>query len=114
MDPLTPATSTLAPAISHIAETAAALGRELGVQGTREERVAGGRGMAGEVRTVRWVLDAPRRFQQMLAEDGRAEAEEEWKTVRALLDRWSGVEGAADVKKQCERVLGHDAERDAP
>jgi len=114
MDPLTPATSTLAPAISHIAETAAALSRELAAQVGRTEHAADGGGMAREVRTVRWVLDAPRRFQQLLAEESRAEAEDEWKTIRALLDKWSGVDGASDVKRQCERVLGHDAERDSP
>jgi vacuolar protein sorting-associated protein 51 len=114
MDPLTPATSTLAPAISHIAETAATLSRELSEQVRRQEHAADVGRTPREVQTVRWVLDAPRRFQQLLAEDGRAEAEDEWKTVRALLDKWSGVDGASDVKRQCERVLGHDADEDSP
>jgi len=114
MDPLTPATSTLAPAISHIAETAATLSRELSEQVGREERAADAGGRTREVQTVRWVLDASRRLQQLLEEGRRSEAEDEWKTVRALLEKWSGVDGVSEVMRQCERVLGYDADSNSP
>jgi len=104
MDPLTPATSTLAPAISHIAETAATLSREL-AEHTPPAKQTNADRRAKEVETVRWVLDAPRRFRYLLNNDRKAEVEDEWTVIKGLLDKWKGVEGAAEVKRQCEQAL---------
>jgi hypothetical protein len=104
MDPLTPATSTLAPAISYIAETAATLSKELAEhvspakQTNTEQRTK-------EVQTVRWVLDAPRRFRYLLDNDRKAEVEDEWTIIEDLLDKWKGIDGATEVKRQCEQAL---------
>jgi vacuolar protein sorting-associated protein 51 len=104
MDPLTPATSTLAPAISHIAETAATLSKELAAH-VSPSKQANTDGRAKEVQTVRWVLDAPRRFRYMLDNDRKADVEDEWTVIKGLLDKWKGVEGVTEVKRQCEQAL---------
>jgi hypothetical protein len=104
MDPLTPTTSTLAPAISHIAETAATLSRELATNVP-----ANGAPIAlrhpKAVQTVQWVLDAPDRLEQLLLDDKRDEAQKDWETVRALLDKWEGVKGVEDIRIACEKAL---------
>lgn len=108
MDPLTPATSTLAPAIAHIAETATALStslssrttaKELGEADTKDARKEKQR------QTVRWVLNAPRRIQYLIQEDKRDAAEAEWEDVRRLLDKWKGVQGVEEVRVRCEAAL---------
>lgn len=118
MDPLTPTTSTLSPAIAHIAETAATLAASLAdrkptpptiVTGNSDTGNPDTNGHVPEVQnaqqTVRWVLDAPRRF-RLLASEGKSEvAETEWKEIRRLLDKWQGVKGAGEVREQCEAAL---------
>jgi len=104
MDPLTPATSTLAPAISHIAETAATLSKEL-AEHVSSSKQGNTDGRVKEVQTVRWVLDAPRRFRYLLDNDRKADVEDEWTVIKGLLDKWKSVEGAVEVKRQCEQAL---------
>lgn len=108
MDPLTPTTSTLSPAIGHIAETAATLSTELrkyhGVVGDTLTEEA--KKQEGQQRTVRWVLDAPQRLRDKMSRGCRDEAEAEWKQVCGLLDRWSGVRGVEDVRQACVQALG--------
>lgn len=111
MDPLTPATSTLAPAISHIAETAATLSKELAEHVPQSKDTTEVEREATEVQIVCWVLDAPRRFRQWVEEDRRTEAESEWTTIRELLEKWRGVDGATEVKKECEVALRSGSNR---
>lgn len=113
MDPLTPATSILAPAISHIAETAAALSSSLSnqtavdtagkdgatVKQEKDER------MEKERQTARWVLDAPRRLGVLIRKGKKEAAEAEWDEVRRLLDRWKDVKGVEEVRAQCGEAL---------
>ena len=110
MDPLTPTTSTLSPAISHIAETAASLARSL-----QERRAAlqdKGRSASSSAdakekqrQLVRWVLGAPRRLKGLIEKGKWEEAEEQWKEVTQLLDKWKGVGGVDEVRRQCEQAL---------
>jgi len=124
MEPLTPTTSTLSPAIAHIAETAsslasllqqrakanggAAVGARVGAGGNGE-LVGGRRGKAEEKRnqrqTVKWVLDSPRRLQEQINSAEREAAEKEWEEVKSLLERWRGTEGVEEVREACEKVL---------
>jgi hypothetical protein len=101
MDPLTPTTSTLAPAISHIAETATSLSRELAAHVPAKTELR----RPQERQTVQWVLDAPERLEQLLLDDQKDEAREEWAMVENLLDKWQGVEGVEAVRLACEKVL---------
>ena len=103
MDPLKPTTSTLAPAISHIAETAAALSSELSANVSPTGQNP--RQSLKERHTVQWVLDAPDRLEQLLLDDKSEEAQRDWDLVRALLDKWQGVHGVDSIRKACEKVL---------
>ncbi|KAF2214381.1 hypothetical protein CERZMDRAFT_37538 [Cercospora zeae-maydis SCOH1-5] len=104
MDPMMPGTSTLGPAIGHIAETAAGLKREM------KEASAGGEVARGEERRkqqecVRWVLGSAERLSE-LKKDGRdEEAQEEWEKVSRMLEAWKGVTGVEDVKRACLESL---------
>jgi hypothetical protein len=104
MDPLTPTTSTLAPAISHIAETAATLSRELeqNLPARKDPEVEKKR---RQRETVRWVLDSPRRLQELIAEGKVDEAMSDWDTVRDLLDKWKGVQGTDALQRACLEVV---------
>ncbi len=110
MDPLTPTTSTLSPAISNIAEKAASLSKSLQErtivsQGTGVPASSTADPKSKQRQLVRWVLGAPQRLNAMLQEGKREEAERQWKEVSQLLDRWKGVDGVDDVRRQCEQVL---------
>jgi hypothetical protein len=105
MDPLSPSTSTLAPAISHIAETAVGLADELKVKDASEKNGDG----ADKVRKaaiVRWALDAPRRLTALVGQGRPGEAEEERQKVEKLLDGWTGVTGVDELRKQCLEAVG--------
>ncbi|KAK3049473.1 hypothetical protein LTR09_009140 [Extremus antarcticus] len=108
MDPLTPTTSTLTPAIGHIAETAATLSSDLkksyassgGQLDAKAQKKA--RSQQG---TVKWVLAAPDRLRRMVQDGQRADAASEWEEVEAMLDRWSGVRGVEEVRQSCMAAL---------
>jgi hypothetical protein len=104
MDPLTPATSTLAPAISHIAETTSALSTGL-VAHVPPPKEPGTTQKEKERQTVRWVLAAPARLRKLVSEGNRAGAEQDWEIVRRLLDRWKDISGSEDVRTACEQAL---------
>jgi hypothetical protein len=120
MDPLAPTTHTLGPAIAHIAETAASLsssmqalptrptglglGIEISVDGEDEEKNEA----ASKIRqkdTVRWVLDTPRRLQEMIDQEQDEEAEKDWEEVSRILDTWEGVAGVKELRAQCEEIM---------
>ncbi|KAL9595842.1 MAG: hypothetical protein Q9179_004833, partial [Wetmoreana sp. 5 TL-2023] len=113
MDPLTPTTSTLSPAISHIAETAASLAESL-----QDQSVEGGDAKVPEDdmvlrkqrqrETVRWVLAAPNRLQSLLEQGRKEEATKDWEKVKGLLEKWQDVPGAIEVKEQCVKVMGEE------
>lgn len=118
MDPLAPATHTLGPAISHIAETAASLsssmqsapakpqglGIEIQVEaeGTKSEDAVK---KQKQKALVRWVLDTPRRLREMIDQEQDEEAEQEWDEVRKILDKWQGVAGVKELRRECEEIM---------
>lgn len=55
--------------------------------------------------TVRWVLDTPRRLQELVDQDKEEEAEKEWREVNKLLANWKGVSGVQELQEQCEEIL---------
>jgi hypothetical protein len=123
MDPLAPTTHTLGPAISHIAETAAALSSSL--QDSHRPKQEGlGISIQGESdgpktaevdkkrkqkETVRWVLDTPRRLQILVDQEREEEAEKEWEQVSSILDKWKGVAGVQELREHCEAIM-HEEE----
>ena len=119
MDPLTPTTSTLAPAIAHIAETAKGLAGALGEGG--EKGNGREKTQADEARTtkkaqqdtVRWVLAAPARLQRTLDEGKSHEADRDWKEVQRLLQKWEGVKGVEELETRCLEVMGREGSKDS-
>ncbi|KAK4496886.1 hypothetical protein PRZ48_011335 [Zasmidium cellare] len=109
MEPLSPGTSTLSPAIGHIAETAAGLKK-----GLREHAQTGQSGQQQEKeqqrKLVRWVLNAPDRIGRLNDGDEKDAARDEWRRVEEVLDRWEGVNGVDEVKKRCLAMLEGDNE----
>ncbi|KAL8797525.1 MAG: hypothetical protein Q9195_000341 [Heterodermia aff. obscurata] len=113
MDPLTPTTSTLAPAISHIAETARALAGSLqdrsvrsSATSTAEDPVVMRKKQQQE--TVRWALSTPQRLQTLLEAGNLADAINDWKEVAVLLQQWEDVAGVSELKNRCLQILGQD------
>lgn len=123
MDPLKPTTSTLSPAISHIAETAASLSTALaGRAGGADLKFASGDEGAADVprerlhqrqqqqqkerETVRWVLGAPRRLRLRLDAGKAEEAADDWREVQTLLGKWEGIGGVEEVGDACRKVMG--------
>jgi hypothetical protein len=106
MDPLTPTTATLTPAIGHIADTATALSESLKRQhGSADAGDFEARKKQEQQRIVRWVLDAPGRLQRLIDDGEREEAESEWDRISSLLDRWGTVSGVEEVRQGCKRAL---------
>ncbi|KAL8711083.1 MAG: hypothetical protein Q9220_004464 [cf. Caloplaca sp. 1 TL-2023] len=114
MDPLTPSTSTLAPAISHIAETAASLAKTV-PNSNITEAIADDEARVKKQRqkeTVRWVLAAPDRLKKLVAEGRREEAIADWAEVQRLLEKWKGVQGTEEVRDQCSEVMTTESTKD--
>ncbi|KAI9691386.1 MAG: hypothetical protein M1820_009689 [Bogoriella megaspora] len=120
MDPLTPTTSTLSPAIAHIAETASTLSNNLveRTAGLRREAEQSGRarsnsrGSRGKIEdkerqqnTVRWVLDGPQRLEVLVNGGRQREAENQWAEIKSLLEKWDGVKGVEETKMRCEEAM---------
>lgn len=106
MDPLTPTTSTLTPAIGHIAETASSLSGQLKASRGRSGTVGvDDRKKKIQQATVQWVLAGPTRMEELIEEDRREDAEQEWRNIERLLNKWDGVRGVEDVRKACLAAL---------
>ncbi|KAL8673542.1 MAG: hypothetical protein Q9168_002031 [Polycauliona sp. 1 TL-2023] len=108
MGPLTPTTSTLTPAIAHIAETAASLATSLqsrSAQAPEDEALAK---QQRHRQTVRWVLGAPNRLRDLVEEDRTEEARKDWEQVKNLLQRWNEVQGVDEVRQQCLAIMRVD------
>ena len=55
--------------------------------------------------TVRWVLDTPRRLQEMIDQEQDEEAEKEWEEISKILDKWVGTPGVAELRQSCEDIM---------
>ena len=110
MDPLAPTTSTLAPAIAHIAESSAALAKSMAERTPKATPVERENGdLAGDKEkqrtTARWVVEAPERMRRLVREGKGEEATAQWADAERLLDKWTGVQGVEDVRREGRDVL---------
>lgn len=111
MEPATPTTSMLGPAVGHIAEAAGSLAGEARAR----EEILKNRSQdegddVGEVKkrqkeTVRWAVGTPRRLGLLLDNGRKGEAEKEWEEIRALLEKWKGVSGVEELSDECQRIM---------
>lgn len=115
MAPLSPTTSTLSPAISHIAEIATSLATSLQEPPAESSQQRDREAVEKKRRqqeTVGWVLGSPRRLRKLLAEGKREEAEAQWGEVKGLLGRWEGVEGVREVRAECVEAMEEKGEEE--
>ncbi|RMZ70262.1 vacuolar sorting-associated 51 [Pyrenophora seminiperda CCB06] len=119
MDPLAPTTHTLGPAISHIAETAASLSSSLHESHQCKEEGLGisihieqDQGDKAEAEkkkrqkeTVKWVLDTPRRLQELIDQEQDEQAEKDWQEISRILDKWKDVAGVEELRQRCEDIM---------
>lgn len=106
MDPMMPGTTTLIPAIGHIAETAAGLKKEMqDAHGTVGHAAKAGEEKRKQQEIVRWVLQSPERISEMKSDGRDDEAKAEWEKVEKLLQKWHGVKGVDSVRKACLAAL---------
>ncbi|KAI4729883.1 hypothetical protein E4T49_02291 [Aureobasidium sp. EXF-10728] len=91
--------ATLEPAVKHIADVAVSIAGSRGVGLGDKER---------QREMVRWVLGAPERLRGLKEQEKEEEMQKEWDRVRGLLEKWEGVKGVEEVRRQCHDVVGKD------
>lgn len=96
VDPMAPVTTTLEPAVKHIADVATSIA---------DTRNAGDVERQRQKEVVRWVLGAPERLKGLKEQGKEEEMKKEWDQVRGLLEKWEGVRGVDEVRRQCEDVV---------
>lgn len=112
MDPLTPTTITLTPAIGHIAETAARLSADL-KESHAQQKPAGTSvddTRRRQQETVKWVLDTPARLNEKVENGRRDAAKEDWEEVSSILSRWQSVKGVGELRQACLKALKEDTD----
>jgi hypothetical protein len=102
MEPLTPTTSTLEPAVSHIERVS----REL--VSTTSAAAPAVRKEGGEekgVEVVRWAVEAPGKIEALVKEGRKEEAEMVWERLQALCEVWEGRKGVQGLKRKGEEAM---------
>ena len=54
---------------------------------------------------VRWIVEAPQRWREIIGDGREAEAMEEWSVVKDIVGKWDGVRGVDEVLQRCEEVM---------
>ena len=62
--------------------------------------------------TVKWVLDTPRRLQELIDQEQDEEAEKDWEDVSRILDKWKDVAGVQELRERCEEIMEEEEESD--
>ena len=101
MDPLTPTTSTLTPAISHVGSLASSIAEAL----RAEASIPGTESLDPQRHVVLWVLDTPARLQDTISRGHVNEARQDWAQVQEILKTWEAVDGVSELRAQCETVM---------
>ncbi|KAF8459489.1 Vps51/Vps67-domain-containing protein [Terfezia claveryi] len=105
MEPLTPTTSTLEPAISHIAELSSSLTSTIhSLPPTRTPNAPNP--ALNKKETVKWTLGAPERIRELVKQGKKEEAEKAWVVVKEMLEKWGdGVKGVKELRENGEVAL---------
>jgi hypothetical protein len=99
MEPLTPTTSTLEPAVSHIE----GVSREL-VAGMKAAGLADSREVV-QARAVKWALAAPERIRRLRREGKQERAQEVWERLQRLCDKWGTAKGTEELRRRGEEAV---------
>lgn len=112
MEPLAPTTSTLGPAIAHIAQVSASL-----VQTIPPSPLALRSGPSSESnkkkkKAVVWALSSPERIVEFVKAGKREEAEQEWGVLEGLLEKWKDVKGTEELREKALKALEESGGKD--
>lgn len=105
MEPLGGVLGRLGGMVEGIVESAGALAESKDADGLGKGEEAD---KAAQMRTVRWVLDAPERLGKMVVAGRKEDAEKEWVDVQLLLEKWEGVGGVEETRAKCKTALAGD------
>ncbi|KAH0612103.1 uncharacterized protein H6S33_010155 [Morchella sextelata] len=108
MEPLAPTTSTLGPAIAHIAQVSASLVQTIPVSPVALSSTEGREGSKRKKETVVWALGCPERIEAAVKEGNMEEAEREWGVLKVCLEKWEGVKGVEQLRAKALKALGKD------
>ncbi|EPS45352.1 hypothetical protein H072_551 [Dactylellina haptotyla CBS 200.50] len=99
MEPMTPTTTTLLPAISHIASLSSSLVENVHAHDpeTGPEAIARDK-LKKKQEAVRYIMDTPERLKVLVDTGRKEEAVKEWEVVKGYVQKWKGV-GDDGVKK---------------
>ncbi|KAF3939275.1 hypothetical protein ABW19_dt0207584 [Dactylella cylindrospora] len=92
MEPLNPATTTLSPAISHIASVSATLVQNVHAHDPNATAEAASKlALRRKQEAVQQILRTPDRMQDLLRQGKRDEASKEWETAKRHVARWKNL-----------------------
>ncbi|KAF8533745.1 Vps51/Vps67-domain-containing protein [Trichophaea hybrida] len=103
MEPMTPTTSTLEPAVSHIEGVSRELVQGMRAASPRPQKVW--EKANRDMETVKWALEAPQKI-RALTEEGNGEgALIVWESLRGLCEKWKGTKGVEELMKSGEEAM---------
>lgn len=108
MEPLAPTTSTLGPAIAHIAQVSASLVQTIPPSPVAPRFTAFDGSSKKKKETVAWALTCPERIVEYVKDGKKEEAEREWGVLEGLLDKWKGVKGVEELREKALKALGEN------
>lgn len=112
MDPLQPTTSTLEPAIAHIAEVSTTL---ISTLSERRRSSAISKVPADpkhhkyttkeKIEIITWIRKSPLTIKTLVEQNKLDEAVQNWKLIEALLEKWIAVKGVAEIRDDCMKYI---------
>ncbi|KAI5819499.1 Vps51/Vps67-domain-containing protein [Pyronema omphalodes] len=103
MEPLTPTTSTLEPAVSHIEGVSRELVANMKAAGLEESREV------VQARTVKWALAAPERIRRLRKEGKQEKAQQAWERLQQLCDKWKTAKGIEELRRKGEEAVKEES-----
>ncbi|PUU82804.1 Vps51/Vps67-domain-containing protein [Tuber borchii] len=105
MEPLAPTTSTLGPAISHIAQVSASLVENIPPSPVAPNIPASNKRKKD---AVVWALACPGRIEELVKTGRRDEAERVFGVLEGMLGKWKGVKGTKELREKAMAALGKE------
>lgn len=109
MEPLAPTTSTLGPAIAHIAQVSASLAETIPPSPMAPTSAEFNASSKKKKEVVAWALSSPEWIEELVKDGKREEAERVWGVLEGLLGKWEGVKGVSELRGRAKGALGEGA-----